>query len=260
MIRSRDNAKVKDMRRLRRCKGDRALLEGPHLVGDAAAAGVPLEVVLAAPDFLVSEAGRELVARLPREPLEVERRLLDGLCDTDSPRGVLAAARLPRGGVATLPRRPGVYLFLDGVQDPGNLGAIARSAEAAGAVALALAPGSAHPNHPRALRASAGSLLRLPAAVETTAAELARHLAPASPTWLALTPRGGRDLAQVPAEGTLVLAVGAEGQGLSAELAAAVAPLPVSIPLAGQVESLNAAVAVAVALFDLARRRSAERV
>ena len=138
--------------------------------------------------------------------------------DADTPQGALAVADLPRGGVTALPHRPGgVYLFLDGIQDPGNLGAIARAAEAAGAAGLACGPGTAHPNHPRALRASAGSLLRLPVAVDVAARELADYLAPLQARWAALVAHGGRDLYAEPLAGTVVLALGAEGPGLSAE-------------------------------------------
>jgi TrmH family RNA methyltransferase len=180
MISSRQNQRLKDIRRLRRSKGDLALLEGPHLIAEALAAGIALDEVLATPPFLATPEGRRLAALLPAAPLEVAPELLDGLTDADSPQGVLAVARLPRGGVAALPVAPGrPYLYLDGLQDPGNLGALARVAEAAGAAGLALSPGCVHPNHPRALRASAGSLLRLPVAVaagpeENTAATFAR--------------------------------------------------------------------------------------
>jgi TrmH family RNA methyltransferase len=153
-----------------------------------------------------------------------------------------------------LPLRPGsVYLYLDGLQDPGNLGALARVAEAVGVAGLALAPGTVHPNHPRALRGSAGSLLRLPVAVNVPPEALARHLAALAPRWAALVPRGGTDLYAAPLSGTLVLALGAEGPGLS-PAAAALADLRLTIPLAPPVESLNAVVAAALVLFELRRQ------
>ncbi|HSN88924.1 MAG TPA: TrmH family RNA methyltransferase, partial [Thermoanaerobaculia bacterium] len=208
MITSRHNQRLKDIRRLRRSKGDHALLEGPHLVGEAVAAGYELEAVLATPDWLESPEGRGLARHLPVPPLEVEPQLLEELTDADSPRGILAVARLPRSGVGSLPvREGGVYLFLDGLQDPGNVGALARVAESAGAAGLALSPGTAHPNHPRALRASAGSLLRLPVAVAADAEALDRHLAPVRPRWMALVPRDGEDLWHASLDGALVLAV-----------------------------------------------------
>jgi TrmH family RNA methyltransferase len=131
-------------------------------------------------------------------------------------------------------------------------------AEAAGAAALVLSPGSAHPNQARALRASAGSLLRLPVGVAVPPAALAARLAEggAPAAWAALAPRGGRDLWRTPFEGTLVVAVGAEGPGLSPEVASRAAVV-VTIPVAAPVESLNAAVAAALVLFEIRRRRAA---
>ena len=260
MISSHQNQRVKDIRRLRRSKGDRALLEGPHLVAEALAAGFVLEEVLATPGFLGTLEGRRLarllpgVPGLPGAPLEVSPEVLDDLTDADSPRGLLAVVLLPRSGVASLPveaDRP--YLYLDGLQDPGNLGALARVAEAAGAAGLALSPGCVHPNHPRALRASAGSLLRLPVAVGVEPAALDAHLAAAHPLWAALVPRDGEDLYHASLAGTLVLAVGAEGPGLSPALLDR-AGLRLTIPMAAAVESLNATVAAALVLFEVRRR------
>lgn len=264
MIASPQNKKIKDIRRLLRCKGEWTLLEGPHLVSAALEAGTALETVLATAPFLSTPEGRRLataMAAMTAPPLVVEPKVLERLADADSPRGIAALARLPRGGAEALPAVPGgLYLYLEGLQDPGNLGALARTAEAAGAGGIALSPGAASPNHPRALRASAGSLLRLPAAVGVEPAALEARLAPLGPRWAALVPRGGRDLygpLDLPAAAPLVLALGAEGPGLSAALARRAA-LHLTIPLEPPVESLNATVAAALALFELRRRRLGE--
>ena len=248
------------------------MLEGPHLLAAALDAGSPIETVVATAEFLASPAGRDLAAALPCLPLTVEPRLLDELADSDSPRGLLAVARLPRGGAETLPARPGgVYVYVEGLQDPGNLGALARVAEAAGAAGMALSAGTVHPNHPRALRASAGSLLRLPVAVGVEPDLLDRHLrahaAPGvhgahfrAPRWMALVPRGGVDLYDALRDapgGTIVLALGAEGPGVSPALLERAA-VRLTIPVAPPVESLNATVAAALTLFELRRRRGFE--
>ncbi len=241
------------------------MLEGPHLVGEALKAGLALDPVLATPEFLASAEGREIARLLrerSREPTLASAGVLDALADADSPKGLLAIARLPRGGAETLPRRPGgLYLYLDGLQDPGNLGAIARVAEATGAAGLALSPGTVHPNHPRALRASAGSLLRLPVATGVTAEALSAHLAPLTPLWAALAATGGADLYAAdlpPGSSPLILALGAEGPGLSPDIEGYVGRegMLLTIPLAAPVESLNVAVAAAVALFEIRRRRA----
>ncbi len=239
-----------------RRKGDLAVLEGPHLVAEAISAGHELESVLATPEFLATAAARRILSRLPVRPEEVAPHLLDSLTDADSPRGILAVCRLTRQGVEALPARPqGVYLYADGIQEPGNLGALARSAEALGATGLALAPESAHPNHPRALRASAGSLLRLPTAVGADPTALDARLGSLSPRWIALAPRGGGEPSDEDLAGTLILAVGAEGKGLSrqlTQLASIIWTLEVEEP----VESLNVTVAAALALAEIRRRRA----
>jgi len=251
MIESRSNETLKAIRRLRRRQGDHALLEGPHLVGAALDAGVDLETVLVTESFESSAAGALLLPRLRRAPRRVAPALLDELADTDSPRGVVALARLPRGGAETLPvRLDGVYVYLDGVQDPGNVGAVARVAEAFGATGLALAPGCAHPNHPRSLRASAGSLLRLCVGIDVTIEGLDRRFAPRRPTWAALAAHGGGGPDSALAR-PLVVALGAEGPGLSPTVLARADRLW-TLPLAAPVESLNVAVTAGIVLHSLA--------
>jgi TrmH family RNA methyltransferase len=255
VIRSPQNQKLKDIRRLRRSKGAHALLEGPHLLAEALLSNLELDPVLVTPEFAASAAGADLLGRLKAPALLVEAALLASLADADAPQGVVAVASLPRRGTAALPCvMDGVYVFAEGLQDPGNLGALARSMEAAGASGLALAAGSAHPNHPRALRASAGSLLRLPVAVGVHPDDLRLHLKSIAPQWLALDPQGGQNLYQAELRGALVLLLGAEGPGLSLQLTA-LADRRLRIPTAGGVESLNAAVAAALALFEIRRRR-----
>lgn len=251
MIESRSNETLKAIRRLRRRQGDHALLEGPHLVTAALEAGLELETVLVTASFAASAVGRALLPHLPRAPRQVAEGLLDELADADAPRGLLALARLPRLGVEAVPvRSDGLYVYLDGVQDPGNVGAVARVAEAFAAAALLLAPGCAHPNHPRALRASAGSLLRLPIAIEAGVAAVDRRFAPRRPVWTALAAHGGSG----PDGGVgrpIVVALGAEGPGLSAAVLDR-ADRIWTLPLAAPVESLNVAVTAGIVLHALA--------
>lgn len=225
------------------------------MILEALDAGIELDVVLATPEFLDSAQGRRIRSRLPLSPDRIAPELLESIADADSPRGLVAAARKSRGRLEDVPVvRGGVYVYVDGLQDPGNLGALARAAEAAGAVALLLAPGTVDPHHPRAVRGSAGSLLRLPAVPDVEPESLQRCLAKVEPEWLALVAHGGRNLYEHALEGTLILTLGAEGPGLSARLEDR-AQHHVTIPLASPVESLNVAVAAAVTLFEIRRRR-----
>ena len=256
MIVSRDNRYLKDLRRVRRFRSDeRVLLEGPHLVIAACQAGIDLEYSLATPEFLASTAAPPVLAVLPRAPRPVTANLLDELADADTPRGLVAVVRVAPAGIDDLPAPlTGPLVFAEGLQDPGNLGALARTVEAAGGCGLALASGTVHPYHPRALRGSAGSLLRLPAARALGLDALRRRYPAPGTRLVALSPRDGVGLDQAQLDGGVILLVGAEGAGLSADARAA-ADLQVTIPMAPAVESLNTTVAAAVTLFEIARRR-----
>jgi TrmH family RNA methyltransferase len=143
------------------------------------------------------------------------------------------------------------YRGLDRLQDPGNLGTIARVAEGAGAAGLALAPGTADPGNPKALRASAGALLRLPAVRVEDAGEF---LNAAGLPVLTTDGSGGSCYDSADLRQPFVLVLGQEGAGVSAELADR-ADRRITIPMAGGLESLNVASACAVVLFEAARQR-----
>ncbi len=222
MISSRDNERLKLLRKLRdrrwRDKLGLFAVEGEDLVAAAAAAGVEPVDVLAAGETVAPELLAEVssLAHPPRV-IAVYRR-------DDLPRGV----------------RP-VTLGLWHVGDPGNVGTLLRSADAFGA-GVALSPGCADPTSPKALRASMGSVFRVP---------LADFEQPAGRR-LALVPQGGTPLPELEAGGEVVLVLGAERDGLPSEVLAACAER-VSIPQAGG-ESLNVAMAGTIALYELARQ------
>ncbi len=271
MIRSRNNPQVRTIRRLRSAHGRRnaelLLLEGPHLAAAAAESSLTLRHLLVTPDFqsrhgdLVDHIERESGARAA----VIDPQRLREQADADAPQGIAAVAEAPgtwKTAESTTPvLDPGLHLYADGIQDPGNLGAMARSAEAAGAVSLLLSPGTARPSHPRALRASAGSLLRIPLCTDVDVDRL-----PSDIRLLALTPHPpdhGRVATAtlfsddrvppglVPTD-PILLAVGSESRGLSPALLARV-DLVLAIPIAPAVESLNATVAASLALFELRR-------
>lgn len=259
------------IRRLRSRHGRRdtelLLLEGPHLATAAAEAGLTLRHLLVTPDFHAQRG--ELLDHIEYESgtratlIDPER--LRERADADAPQGVAAIAEPPptwkevQGATPALD--PGLHLYADGIQDPGNLGAMARSAEAAGAASLLLSPGTARPSHPRALRASAGSLLRIPLWAGIDVDQFGSHA-----RCLALTPRlpdqdpppSFRLFFNDPLPPDLsptspiILAVGGESRGLSTPLQAR-ADLLLTIATAQPVESLNATVAASLALFELRR-------
>lgn len=251
VVSSRQNPRVKQLRaalaRSGRTPEGLLAIEGEHLVAEAAASGLRFATL-----FLRSGE--------PRRPLPAADELLllspdvfASAAATDHPAGIAALveppAFLPEALLAGTP----LLLVLAGVQDPGNVGTLLRSAEAFAATGVLLLPGTASPWNPKALRASAGSAFRVPAlALDEGAALnlLARHGIAA----IAAVPREGAEPEQVPLRPGCALLVGNEGAGLGAELLARAAHR-VTLPMPGRVESLNAAVAGSLLLYEASRQR-----
>jgi len=232
------------------------LAEGPHLVAEALAAGLrPLAVFVTAAfaagpqAALVADLRRRLppgaaeASPLPAGLFVASRRVFAALSAEPAPQGLLAVFALPPCGP---PGGEATTLILDGVQDPGNVGALARSLLAfGGAGALLLTgPGTADPYGEKALRASAGAMFRLR---HRQAESLPAAIAGLPQRPWALCPRGGEDLRRARLVPPLALVVGSEGAGVSPAVAELCRPL--SIVLAGPAESLNAAAAGAIALY-----------
>ncbi len=238
------------------------LLEGPKAVLDALGLGVVRELYLATD--LAPESARALTAAATRSGLavrEVAAAELGRQSATVSPQGVLAVVSDTAEPLARLLERRGLLVWLDGVQDPGNVGAVVRAAAAFGAAGLLVGAGSADPLGLKALRASAGLALRLPFA-RAEGAAIAAGLASAPPAarrpvWL--LEKGGRDVFEVVgAPVDLVLVLGSEGGGLS-PAARGAASGSVGVAIRPEVESLNAAVAMGLVLGVLTRRAAPRR-
>lgn len=241
-IESPQNTLVKTIRRLAQPgkREDKFLIEGRKLV-DAATATVHgrarIETVVVSSTFSGTVPEGVLAVELPE-------RLFRSVSHLDSPDGILAVAERPSHG--ELPDR-GLLVVCAGIQDPGNLGAIVRVAEAAGVSALVTLPGSADPYGPKAVRGSMGSVLRLPI-FELEALEALEGFRLA-----ALVPRDGVDYREADYSRPMAILLGREGAGLDPSLLAH-AELALTIPMLGKVESLNVATAAALVLFEAARR------
>jgi TrmH family RNA methyltransferase len=182
--------------------------------------------------------------------LHVSAEILASLSDTVTPQGIVAVVPFP---APARPAAPGVAVVTDGLRDPGNLGTLLRSAAAAGAERVLLGPGTADPYNAKVLRGAMGAHFRLPPE-SLSWPEVAEALRD-RPVWLA-DARGEARYDQVDWARPCGLIIGGEAEGASAE-AAALATGRVAIPLAREVESLNAAVAASILLFEAARQRRA---
>ncbi len=234
-VTSTKNPVVNRVRKLHRARGRKVagqvLVEGPSLVADARAAGLrPMILVTEEPQRWTGSA--ELV-------LAVDRRVLEACSTTATPQDPVAVIARPET-VAAGPRR----LVAWGIADPGNLGTMIRTAAAVGVEVVVGGPGSADPWAPKVVRSGAGAHF-------TVALEEVAHFEDAlgGREGLALVVSGGTPPESDP-DGSWGLVVGSEAHGLPAEVVAACRA--VTLPMPGGTESLNAAVAAAVALYSLA--------
>jgi TrmH family RNA methyltransferase len=240
--------------------GQRVLLDGAHLVGEALDAGLGFEVILVAASRL---AGPDEAGRLARElqqrglPVaEADDRAFDAASPVRSPSGIAAIALRPAPRAVDLCAPPDAFvLAIADVQDPGNVGALLRSAEAGGATGAFVTGGSANPFAWKALRGSMGSALRLPVVTGVAIDAVLAEMQHASMRTVAAVARGGVDPDAAAWRGRVGLWIGGEGPGLPDDLVER-CDARVTIPMAPQVESLNAAVAGAVLVYAARRQRA----
>jgi TrmH family RNA methyltransferase len=261
-ITSRQNPIVARYRAARERKADTdpVLLDGIHLVREALDANVPLRDVVVARDSDGNEM-RDLLARLARARVELRSAssaVMSALSPVRSSSPVVALTDAPDldgdAAVARLFER-GLPLVVIGhcIQDPGNVGAIVRVAEAAGATGVVVGTASADPFGWKAVRASMGSVLRLPLAADTNQGlDAARHR---GCRIFALVPEGGRSPFEVDLRGQTAIVIGGEGAGLPPGLEHA-SDEKITIPMQPPVGSLNVAVSAAVVLYEARRQRT----
>ena len=273
VITSRDNKWLKQFRAALRGTGPRngepIGVEGPKLIEEALRSGLEAEALLVS-EGGEREAGRILKAAEASDAgisrsrvLRTTDKLFEGVAGTEAPQGVAALFRQREWEFDDVLRGPGemrasspLVIVLAAVQDPGNVGTILRSAEAFGATGAVASRGTADPWSPKALRASAGSALRLPVlrglAIPVVLAQLKMAKVKIYAASSARADRAsGADLREPAA-----IFVGNESSGVPAEVKRA-ADAIISIPMAETVESLNAGVAASLVLYEAARQRNA---
>jgi RNA methyltransferase, TrmH family len=265
IVQSKQNARLKELRRAlanpvreagRFTAGPSLVgIEGPNLLSEALRAGLRIECVFAA------EGAEQLLDTidLPAETeiLLMAKSLLDSALTTEAPQPVAALVEPPDWTWAHILGKQGetepLLVVLAELQDPGNLGTIIRSAEAFGADGVLSLPGTVSAWNPKAVRASAGSIFRLPL-LAASEAEVFSHLRKAGVKIWTTTVHGAQPADMVDLAGPSALLIGNEGNGVPVDLAAK-ADGALTIPCPGPVESLNAAVAASVLLYEASRQR-----
>jgi TrmH family RNA methyltransferase len=270
IVQSKQNPRLKQLRKvlaqpMREAEpGSRVLagIEGPNLLEEALKAGLHVECVF------VAEGAERLLDGLALdssiEVLQVPKSLLDSVLMTETPQAVAALVEPPDwtwphilGTHSPGAKTAALVVVLAEVQDPGNLGTILRSAEAFGADGVVCLPGTVSAWNPKAVRASAGSVFRLPV-LTVDAEDCFQNLREAGVRVWTTTVVGAEPADLVDLSGGVAILIGNEGNGVPLEIAAK-ADAAITIPCPGPVESLNAAVAASVLLYEAARQRSAKR-
>lgn len=251
-ISSADNPQYKQLKKLAASARERrscgqTLLDGVHLLQALADAGGAAELLIVRQGSGDAAEIQRCINRFPGAPaIELSAVLFDQLSPVETPVGILALYAIPQPDAIT----PECAVLLEKIQDPGNIGAILRTAAAAGADAVYLSPGCAEAWSPKVLRAAMGAHFVLAIHEQQALAPLCTHL----PRVVATRLDAGVSLYDLNLHGQVAFLFGNEGAGLSEELAAC-ATHQVRIPMPGRVESLNVAAAAAVALFERVRQQ-----
>jgi TrmH family RNA methyltransferase len=259
-IDGRHNAQVKGLRRAfdsgEPGEGGLCAIEGMRIIEEAIRSGLRIQSV-----FFSASAENRAHKLLPQlssnvEALLLPDKLFQGAVPSESPQGVAALVRCRQFTIEDVlaNKKTGPVLAVTGLQDPGNLGTILRSAEAFGASGMLLGEGTVSAFNTKVVRASAGSVFRLPMAKTTLMAFLPR-LKDSGLQLVATSSHGAISLPQAKLSGPLAIFIGSEAAGLPKELLSRM-DSTVAIPHSTQVESLNAGVAASIILYEAARQRA----
>jgi TrmH family RNA methyltransferase len=261
IVQSRQNARVKELRASfqpgSRAETGRVGIEGEHLLSEAVRSGIRIATVF------FRSGDEAILERIPLhlnvDVIELPGEVFSSAVTTESPQGIAALVEptpfLPDdvlGGKAS--QRLALIVIAAGLQDPGNLGTLVRSAEAFGATGVIALPGTVSLWNPKALRASSGSAFRLPVAV-VQQDECFTLMRGKKVRVLAATAEGGVPASEVDLTAPTAILIGNEGRGLPKELLDR-ADGWISIPCPGPVESLNAGVAASILLYEASRQRT----
>ncbi len=262
-IEGRHNPLVKELRqafaRAERTEDGDCAIEGLRIVEEAIRSGLKFQA------FFFRESAQSLAERLlPQIGAHVETLLLpdktfDGAVPSESPQGVAALVRIRESSLDDILERLqlGPIVVVVGLQDPGNLGTVIRSAEAFGSAGIVLGEGTVSGMNTKVIRASAGSIFRLPVVLAKAAGgteKISEKVRAQGVRLIATSSHKGTPLDQARLTGPTAVFIGSEGSGLPRNLMAQVDEL-VAIPHSPQVESLNAGVAGSIVLYEAARQR-----
>lgn len=262
VIESAANPLIKRIRALEQRKGREqagaCLVEGIQPVWHAVDAGAPVETLVVAPDLLTSEAAREMIARQQAVGVpvaEISRSLYERIAMRENPSGLAAIVRTVSHDLQSLAvTADALFVALHAISNPGNLGTILRTVDAVGGQGVILVGETTDPYHPNAVRASVGTLFRLPIVTVRQIEELFAWSRANGIGVVTTSARATEEHWQVPYPSPVLLLFGNEGRGLPEEIVTR-GDRAVRIPMHGGASSLNLAVAAGVILYEALRQR-----
>lgn len=249
-INSTQNAKIKYWKKLQTKKGrkkeNKYLLEGWHLVKEALMVDAKIEYLLVTNDFRYFDD----IINTEIEQVEISSEVSLYLADTSTPQGIYAVVEMEENRQLSIDNLAGGWLMLDGVQDPGNIGTMVRTADAAGLTGVIFGEGSADSHHPKVLRSMQGSQFHIQLVnadlMEVATVFKENHI----PLYGSELNEDARSYREIPAAANFGLIMGNEGNGMRNDLLNTT-DANLYIPIKGRAESLNVAIAAGVLMFQL---------
>ncbi len=260
-ITSCSNSKIKEVLDIRRRKSTSKhasfVIEGPHLIEMALGAGASVGEVFFTEAFSIKKEGQKILKLLARHTgkmFEVADQVFHKLTETETPQGIIAVATHRPLSLKDLSLKENPLLIVsDGIQDPGNLGTIIRTADAAGVAAVIILPGTCDVYMPKTIRATAGSIFNIPIAYATVN-ELLDWIRFHRIKLVVTTADAGKTVFDAELDKPVAFVFGNEAHGVQ-EAVKKTADMVLSIPILGKAESLNVATSAAVCLYEAVRQR-----
>ena len=258
---SRENSVVKHVRKLKikkyRQKNNQFMIEGVRFVKEALISDAPIRYCLCSAVFSSDEDVRKLLDDILKKGIKiyiVDENLLKDICDTETPQGIVAVIDRVGYDINQLIKESDLIVIVDRIQDPGNLGTIIRTADAAGAKGVILSEGTVDVYNPKVLRSTMGSIFHIPVAMTSDLIDAVEKLKKQGFTIYASSLEGSIAYYDEAYTGKTAIIIGNEAQGIESSLMLRSDKL-IKIPMHGLAESLNAAVAAGIILFEVVKKK-----
>lgn len=262
LITSPQNSYIKEVKALRQKKSreekKRFFIEGERFVEESLKEKVKILYIFVSDSFLATVSAFKILEKIHQNPCpiyQISDKLFQEISDTENPQGILAVMEMQNYALFDVVKENSFIVLLDSIQDPGNLGTIIRTADAAGASGIIYSKGSVDLYNPKVLRATMGSVFHLPVVYSENLSDTIRELKGKGVKLLAAHLKGEMPYFHEDLKGPVGIIIGNEANGISEEVACH-ADAFVRIPMDGKAESLNASVAAGILMYEVLRQRS----